>query len=99
MEESPTAKKYETRVIEDFEVTDVVGEGAYALVKLAKEKATGQEFAIKQLFKSQIIKENKLEAVRREKQILFKVRGHPNIVELFYTFQDSQSLCECTSPH
>jgi 3-phosphoinositide dependent protein kinase-1 len=44
----------------DFEFLDLLGEGSYAYVQLAEEKATGRRFAIKILDKKHIIKNNKV---------------------------------------
>mmetsp|Transcript_8401 Transcript_8401/g.35143 ORF Transcript_8401/g.35143 Transcript_8401/m.35143 type:complete len:486 (+) Transcript_8401:160-1617(+) len=86
------AKRMETRTIEDFEVQDVLGEGAYAVVYRAVERVNGQVCAIKQLSKGHIIKEKKVESIKREKYILSKLKGKTGIVTLLYTFQDQSNL-------
>lgn len=45
--------------------------------------------------KNHILKEDKAKWVHREKQILSKLK-HPNIISLFYTFQDKANLCKFT---
>lgn len=52
----------------------------------------GREFAIKVLDKKHIIKEKKTKYVTVEKNVLNKL-NHPFAVRLFYTFQDTSSLC------
>lgn len=75
----------------DFNFGKTLGEGSYGVVKLAVEKATGIEFAIKILDKAQMVKEHKTAWVTREKVILDLLR-HPFVVNLFCTFQDATFL-------
>eukprot|EP01102_Stenamoeba_stenopodia_P020691 TRINITY_DN8162_c0_g1_i1.p1 TRINITY_DN8162_c0_g1~~TRINITY_DN8162_c0_g1_i1.p1 ORF type:complete len:476 (-),score=96.59 TRINITY_DN8162_c0_g1_i1:24-1451(-) len=75
----------------DFNFGKTLGEGSYGVVKLAVEKATGIEFAIKILDKAQMVKEHKTSWVNREKVILDLLR-HPFVVNLFCTFQDATFL-------
>ena len=56
--------------IEDYEFIKQIGEGAFGLVYLAKEKETSRIFAIKALDKQHILKFNKTKSVYREKDIL-----------------------------
>lgn len=86
------SKRMELRTIEDFEVGEVEGEGAYAVVFRGVEKANGQVCAIKQLSKAHVIKEKKVESIKREKYILSKLKGKLGIVTLLYTFQDHSNL-------
>ena len=79
---------------EDFEMNDVLGEGSYSTVFLAKEKATGKQYAIKVLDKRHIIKERKVKYVTIEKDVL-NMCDHPFIIKLFYTFQDQNNLYFC----
>jgi 3-phosphoinositide dependent protein kinase-1 len=59
---------------------------------------SGNEYAIKVLLKSAIRKENKVQYVLREKDIMaaltygFGGKGHPFIVKLYCTFQDQNRL-------
>ncbi|KAJ3024133.1 UNVERIFIED_CONTAM: 3-phosphoinositide dependent protein kinase-1 [Siphonaria sp. JEL0065] len=75
----------------DFTFGRVLGEGSYASVVKATEKATGRLFAIKVLDQKFIIKENKVKYVFIERDVL-NATNHPFIVKLFYTFQSSSSL-------
>ena len=59
---------------------------------MATEISTSIAFAVKILDKQQIIKERKAKYVNTEKTILNMLK-HPNVVQLFYTFQDESSLC------
>ncbi|ODQ81731.1 hypothetical protein BABINDRAFT_170410 [Babjeviella inositovora NRRL Y-12698] len=76
----------------DFEPIKVLGRGAFGKVLLVREIATGRLFAQKQLKKATMIVENKnVERTMNEKSILEAVR-HPNIVKLYYAFQDNHKV-------
>lgn len=82
----------------DFEPIKVLGQGSYGKVLLVKEKSTGNLFAQKQLNKASLIinetnEINKLNYQRtlNERTILEKV-NHPNIVKLYYAFQDHSKV-------
>lgn len=85
--------------LSDFEPIKVLGKGSYGKVLLVREISTGKLFAQKQLKKaSLIINENTNEVhelnYRRtlnEKTILEMV-NHPNIVKLYYAFQDHNKV-------
>ena len=94
---TPPVKRLETRTIEDFEVKDVLGEGSYAVVHLAEEKSNGLLCAVKQVSKNHIIKQKKVESIKREKYLLSRLKGKRGIATLLYTFQDTTSLCMCIS--
>jgi len=85
---APAVRK---RYREDFEWGKVLGEGAYGEVRLATDKETGVTYAIKICNKKHIIAQKKVEWVNREKVLLDKLR-HPNIVNLYFTFSDPESL-------
>lgn len=86
-------------------------------VVLAREQATGKEYASKSPFveqflfvmlyfyngdvffptvkileKRHIIKENKVQYVKRERDLM-SILEHPFFVKLFFTFQDDEKLC------
>lgn len=83
----------------DFEPLKVLGQGSYGKVLLVREVATGKLFAQKQLKKALlIINENTNEIhelnyhrTLNEKNIL-KMVNHPNIVKLYYAFQDHNKV-------
>lgn len=80
------------KTVDDFEFGDVLGEGSYGEVKLVTEKETGATYAAKILAKKHIVKENKIKYVNSEKALL-DILHHPNIVQLYCTFQDKENLC------
>lgn len=60
----------------------------------AKKKDTGIVYALKIMDKKFITKENKTAYVKLERIVLDQL-DHPGIVRLFFTFQDTFSLCRC----
>jgi len=79
------------KCISDYELLNLIGEGAYANVFKALQKDNNQYVAIKQLDKSMLVKLGKAQYALSEKQILSAV-NHPNVIKLFATFQDETSL-------
>lgn len=59
----------------------------------AKKKDTGIVYALKVMDKKFITKENKTAYVKLERIVLDQL-DHPGIVRLYFTFQDSFSLCK-----
>lgn len=84
--------------LDDFEPIKVLGQGSYGKVILVREKSTGRLFAQKQLKKASLIINDtnevhtkNYERTLNEKTILEKVH-HPNIVRLYYAFQDHNKV-------
>uniref|UniRef100_A0AAX7TFI1 3-phosphoinositide-dependent protein kinase 1 n=1 Tax=Astatotilapia calliptera TaxID=8154 RepID=A0AAX7TFI1_ASTCA len=76
---------------EDFKFGKILGEGSFSTVVLAREQATGKEYAIKILEKRHIVKENKTQYVKRERDLMSSL-DHPFFVKLYFTFQDDEKL-------
>ncbi|XP_071976501.1 3-phosphoinositide-dependent protein kinase 1 [Engystomops pustulosus] len=76
---------------QDFKFGKILGEGSFSTVVLAKEIATGREYAIKILQKRHIVKENKVPYVTRERDVMSRL-DHPFFVKLYFTFQDVEKL-------
>lgn len=64
----------------------------YQVVR-AKKKDTANVFALKIMDKKFITKENKTAYVKLERIVLDQL-DHPGVIRLFFTFQDTFSLCE-----
>jgi 3-phosphoinositide dependent protein kinase-1 len=92
MTNSSTTEEQKIITKEDFEFGRELGKGAYSVVYLTTFKKTGEKFATKSIEKNLIIKENKLKTVKIEKDVLQLLKGHPNIIKLFCTFQDKTHL-------
>lgn len=74
--------------VSDFKPIKVLGKGSFGKVILVKHTKTGKLYAQKQLQKaSMIVNTKNYERTLTERTILEKVT-HPNIVKLYYAFQD-----------
>ncbi|PRP79667.1 3-phosphoinositide-dependent protein kinase 1, partial [Planoprotostelium fungivorum] len=88
---SPTTGQKRKVTPADFEFMSTLGQGAFGEVKHVKEIRSGVEYAIKMLDKNHIISSGKKKYVHTERNI-FNLLNHPNVVKLFYTFQDAKTL-------
>ncbi|KAH0907935.1 hypothetical protein HID58_039762 [Brassica napus] len=82
----------ENFTIQDFQLGKIYGVGSYSKVVRAKKKESGTVYALKIMDKKFITKENKTAYVKLERIVLDQL-DHPGIIKLFFTFQDSFSLC------
>ncbi|KAK7102743.1 serine/threonine-protein kinase par-1-like [Littorina saxatilis] len=74
-----------------FELLRTLGEGSYGKVKLACERVTGHQVAIKYVKKSKIQNEADLTRIRREIRILSSLR-HPNIVNIRQVYEKKDRI-------
>ncbi|KAL8569911.1 NUAK SNF1-like kinase 1 [Nucella lapillus] len=74
-----------------FELLRTLGEGTYGKVKLACEKATGEQVAIKYVKKTKIRDEMDLKRIRREIRILSTLR-HPHIINIRQVFEKKDRI-------
>jgi serine/threonine protein kinase len=63
-----------------------IGQGAYAVVRIATNKRDGTKYAIKVYDKSKLTDSNRQRSVRREIKLLQKM-NNPNIVKIFEAFE------------
>ncbi|KAL0210444.1 hypothetical protein RCL1_004880 [Eukaryota sp. TZLM3-RCL] len=77
--------------IDDLELGPVIGEGSYAVIRLARRKSDGTLFAIKIISKAHVLRLNKVSYVQQERNVLASV-SHPNVISLLACFQDSRFL-------
>lgn len=73
--------------IDDFELLTTLGKGAFGRVRLGRHREDGSLWAIKMLKKSEIVENNAISHLHREKSVLMSVR-HPFIVNLACAFHD-----------
>jgi serine/threonine protein kinase len=78
-------------VHEEFTFGRKLGEGAYAVVRLATKKATGQTFAAKIYDKSKLVDEHRRQSVCREVMLMQKL-VHKYIVEFSEAFETDQHV-------
>lgn len=76
---------------ETYKIEATIGKGSFATVKKAKNRATGERFAVKVLSKKKMSDEDKI-AMHTEIEILKQV-DHPNIVKLIDVFEDERHWC------
>lgn len=77
--------------INDFVPKVVLGKGAFGTVLLVEKKNTKELYAMKSIYKDDIIKKDQLEHTKTEKIILEHI-NHPYLVNLVYAFQTPQKL-------
>ena len=78
-------KKVKPKVqISEYQKGKVVGQGAFGKVMLAKEIATGNEVAIKEVDQATIAKLGKTRHIFREKNLLNEM-DHPFVIKLLGT--------------
>ena len=77
--------------ISHYEIGKVIGKGAYATVKICKNKITQEKFAMK-IYEKKILNDNiKNKCILREIEILKKL-NHPNIVKLYDTIISDKNI-------
>lgn len=77
--------------VDDFELLTIIGRGAFGEVRLCKEKATGNVYAMKKLKKSEMLRRGQVEHVKAERNLLAEVDSEC-IVKLYCSFQDDEFL-------
>ena len=75
----------------DFDILTVIGKGSFGKVMQVRKRDTGEIFAMKEMSKEIIERENLLEHTFAEKSILQKI-DHPFVVALHYAFQTKDKL-------
>ena len=75
----------------DFEEISMIGKGNFGLVKLVRQKATSQLYAMKVLSKDAVIKRKDVEHTKTERNVLRRIR-HPFVVQLRHAFQTGNKL-------
>ncbi|KAJ6233772.1 non-specific serine/threonine protein kinase [Anaeramoeba flamelloides] len=75
----------------DFEILKIIGKGAFGIVSLAREKSTGDVYAMKILNKQKMIKQEQVDHARTERDLMVTI-DNPWIVTLYYSFQDENYL-------
>ena len=87
-----TDRQRESFKSQNLNPTAFLDDGTFSSVLSAVNEVTGQAVAVKVLDKLLVLKHDKSCAVLEEKRI-HSTLLHENIVKLFSTFQDDQSLC------
>jgi len=90
---STTTMSLTTTSKNDFVFEKEIGEGAYSRVYRTIHKPTGKKYATKIIKKASVIREKKVQEIKIEKKVL-QLLNHPNVIKLFWTFQDEENLCK-----
>ncbi|GAA5978348.1 hypothetical protein JCM11641_004662 [Rhodosporidiobolus odoratus] len=77
--------------LEDFKTVKVIGKGAFGEVRLVQKIDSGKIYAMKSLKKAEMFKKDQLAHVRAERDVLAESNS-PWVVQLYYSFQDSNNL-------
>ena len=86
-----TINRNKDNKISHYEIGKVIGKGAYATVKICKNKITQEKFAMK-IYEKKILNDNiKKKCILREIEILKKL-NHPNIVKLYDTIINDKNI-------
>ena len=86
-----TINRNKDNKISHYEIGKVIGKGAYATVKICKNKITQEKFAMK-IYEKKILNDNiKKKCILREIEILKKL-NHPYIVKLYDTIISDKNI-------
>jgi serine/threonine protein kinase len=78
---------------DDFEALDdkALGKGGFGHVWKVRHKVTGKIYAIKVINKDYIKKENMVEQINREIEIMYRT-DHPHIIKLYNHYEDEENF-------
>jgi len=83
--------------LQDFEIQQTLGQGAFSSVRLGKHHRTKVHLALKLMDKTQILKLNQLDYVTHEREALLTMCNRTQfVVQLEGVFQDEVYLCYAT---
>jgi serine/threonine protein kinase len=77
---------------QNFTPKAFLDDGTFSTVVSVTNDLTDQVFAVKIVDKLLLLKHDKCSAIMEEKRV-HSLLHHENIIKLFSTFQDDQSLC------
>jgi calcium-dependent protein kinase len=79
-------------VAEDYELGELLGQGAFGAVRRCTHRTTREAFACKSVVKAQLRRRADVEDVRREVQILMMLSGHPAVAALVAVYEDAAAV-------
>ncbi|PSC70004.1 calcium-dependent kinase [Micractinium conductrix] len=77
---------------QDYTVGNVLGKGAFGVVRHVVEKETGQSYACKSISKAKLITKEDVDDVRREVEILNLVSPHTTVADLKQVYEDRYAV-------
>jgi len=79
--------------VQDFEQLDIIGRGAFGEVRLCRQRATGDIYAMKKLRKAEMVAKGQVAHVRAELEVMSEAEDTNEwVVKLHYSFQDDEFL-------
>ncbi|OQR86801.1 protein kinase [Achlya hypogyna] len=84
-------RKKDPMTIDDFELLQVLGKGAFGKVILVRKRVGGGIYAVKVLKKQHVVAKNQVEHTKTERKVLQDI-DHPFVVRLRYAFQNAGKL-------
>ena len=82
-------------LLDNYQVGKVIGQGAYAVVRICHHRETLKKYAIKIYEKSKLNDSMKKKAVQREIISLRKI-DHPNIIKMHDLIETQKQICLVT---
>lgn len=82
----------EPKLLDVYEIGDVIGKGAFGVVRSGKAKDSGTKIACKTISKAKLICREDVEDVQAEIAIMNHVAGHPHVVTVKTTHEDPNSV-------
>nr|GMC86181.1 calcium-dependent protein kinase 26-like [Ipomoea batatas] len=85
--------KTKTGNLKDFyKLGDKLGYGQFGTTFICIESATGNKYACKSISKRKLVSEEDVEDVRREIEIMHHLAGHPNVISIKDSYEDSVAV-------
>lgn len=75
-----------------YDLGAVLGKGQFGITRTAKDRKTGVAYACKTILKTKLPTEEDKEDAKREVQILWHLKGHPNVVSVVGSFEDAKAI-------
>jgi calcium-dependent protein kinase len=72
-------------ILESYELGPTIGQGSFAVVKLCKNRKTGEEVAIKVIDKKNA---RAVEDLQSEAEVMAKI-DHPNVIRVYQIFENT----------
>jgi hypothetical protein len=77
--------------LHDFDILNVLGEGAFGKVLLVRHRGEKKQYAMKMMLKADIVRGNKEAEVTKELETMISIE-HPYIVQVHYAFHNPSRL-------
>ncbi|CAN0891647.1 Calcium-dependent protein kinase 17 [Linum grandiflorum] len=86
----------ETSLVSNLKEKYVLGEqlgwGQFGVIRVCTEKSTGELFACKSIAKDRLVTSDDIRSVKLEIEIMTKLSGHPNVVDLKAVYEDEDNV-------